>query len=523
MTINNSTFLENSAHFGGGIYNYSSFLTVNRSVFSKNSVTDDAFGNSGGGGIISWWAQSMNVNNSTFSENHANDTGGGIDNRGTLNLNNSTFSKNSATSGAGIYTTFRTLNFSNTIIANSISGEDCFKHATGTIGTHVNNLVEDGSCSPTLSGDPGLGSLADNGGPTQTMSIGAGSPAYNAGDAATCLATDQRGVTRPLDGVCDIGAFEAGAAIPVVVSSVPSANAVIASLSTLTITFTQNMKNDSSSQAANNITNYLLVERGPNGSFDTQSCAGGLVSDDVKQTLSSAVYNNVTFTTTITTASPLTDGIYRLLVCGTTSIWSEAGLELNNGASDTLVNFTVATPVTTASSLPKTGFAPNKQTSLPPQPVDLKYASLGELRLDIPRLGVDSTIVGVPQSPDKTWDVTWLGNNIGWLNGTAFPTWNGNSVLTAHVTNSNGKNGPFADVKSLRYGDQVIVHMDGLKYIFEVRSTKLARPHSTGYAFQSMQDYAYLTLITCQGYNPISQTYLFRRVVRAVLLQVENE
>jgi LPXTG-site transpeptidase (sortase) family protein len=131
--------------------------------------------------------------------------------------------------------------------------------------------------------------------------------------------------------------------------------------------------------------------------------------------------------------------------------------------------------------------------------------------------------VGVPQSENKTWDVSWLGNSTGWLNGTAFPTWNGNSVLTAHVTNANGLDGPFAALKTLKYGDQVIVHMGGAKYVYEVRETKLARPYSTSYAFQSKQDAAYLTLITCQFYNPLSENYLFRRVVRAVLVEVSNK
>ena len=71
-----------------------------------------------------------------------------------------------------------------------------------------------GNCSPALTGDPLLGPLADNGGPTPTFALLLGSPAINAVDAATCAdpATvnnlDQRGVTRPQGIACDIGAFE---------------------------------------------------------------------------------------------------------------------------------------------------------------------------------------------------------------------------------------------------------------------------------------------------------------------------
>ncbi len=46
--------------------------------------------------------------------------------------------------------------------------------------------MEDGSCSPSLSGDPSLGALADNGGATETFALLAVSPAIDAGDDATC-------------------------------------------------------------------------------------------------------------------------------------------------------------------------------------------------------------------------------------------------------------------------------------------------------------------------------------------------
>ena len=59
-------------------------------------------------------------------------------------------------------------------------------------------------------GDPLLGPLASNGGPTQTMALGLGSPAIDQVPVGTsCPATDQRGVPRPQGPACDIGAFEA--------------------------------------------------------------------------------------------------------------------------------------------------------------------------------------------------------------------------------------------------------------------------------------------------------------------------
>src|SRR5262249_16241250 len=71
-----------------------------------------------------------------------------------------------------------------------------------------------------LNVNPQLGSLQDNGGPTQTMALLAGSPASNAGDNSGAPAYDQRGpgFARVLDGVIDIGAFEAQTPLPPAIS-----------------------------------------------------------------------------------------------------------------------------------------------------------------------------------------------------------------------------------------------------------------------------------------------------------------
>lgn len=72
----------------------------------------------------------------------------------------------------------------------------------------------DTSC-PGANGDPLLGPLQNNGGPTLTMLPGAGSAAIGAVPLASCtVATDQRGFPRPGGGksACDIGALETGAA-----------------------------------------------------------------------------------------------------------------------------------------------------------------------------------------------------------------------------------------------------------------------------------------------------------------------
>ncbi len=55
---------------------------------------------------------------------------------------------------------------------------------------------------------PAAGPLQGNGGPTPTRALLPGSPAIHHGTNIGCPATDQRGITRPQAGICDIGAYE---------------------------------------------------------------------------------------------------------------------------------------------------------------------------------------------------------------------------------------------------------------------------------------------------------------------------
>ena len=81
---------------------------------------------------------------------------------------------------------------------NSPTGGNC----GGTITDGGGNLSYGDATCPGIHGDPKLGPLQANGGPTQTMTLGAGSAARDAGDDAICAAApvndlDQRGVARP--------------------------------------------------------------------------------------------------------------------------------------------------------------------------------------------------------------------------------------------------------------------------------------------------------------------------------------
>ena len=187
VKVRNTTFSNNSADFGGGIYN-----------------------NAGG---------TLTVTNSTFSENSASIVGGGIANAvGPLTVTNSTFSGNSAAgAGGGIWNNAGgTLTVTNTIVANSTSGGNCL----GDITDGGYNIDDGTSCGFSAannsmpSTEPLLAAgLANNDGPTKTIALRDASPAINAipqgtNGCGTEVTTDQRGVERPQGKGCEIGSFE---------------------------------------------------------------------------------------------------------------------------------------------------------------------------------------------------------------------------------------------------------------------------------------------------------------------------
>ena len=120
--------------------------------------------------------------------------GGGIYNAYFMIVTNSTGVDSAITGiGGGIYSVNRDSYLGNTIVAGNTAnttlyGRDYF----GTVDSQGNNLIGETDGSNGWNGtdlkgtyasplDPGLGPLADNGGPTWTMALLAGSPAIDAG------------------------------------------------------------------------------------------------------------------------------------------------------------------------------------------------------------------------------------------------------------------------------------------------------------------------------------------------------
>jgi hypothetical protein len=239
LTVARSAFTGNSAGYAGGaLYSYSPYghVAVRDSTFSGNTATSlggglanlqsqDGTSVSGstfqgntadtGGALFTEFNATTTLTNSTFFDNHATSSGGGAYTNGILAATNVTISANSATgSGGGLFNTpYGSTTLLNTIVAGSPSGGNC----AGAINDGGGNLQSgpESACGSSVPvGDPALGPLQSNGGPTPTMALLPGSAAIDAGTNAGCPATDQRGATRPQDGngdlvaVCDSGSFE---------------------------------------------------------------------------------------------------------------------------------------------------------------------------------------------------------------------------------------------------------------------------------------------------------------------------
>lgn len=236
-TVTGSTISDNYAiHYGGGIWN-AGLLTITDSTISSNSASVV------GGGIYSLGfgniGDSVTVTNSILSGNSATYFGGGIyiAQGVKATVTNSTLSGNTATrNGGGIFNnSVAMVELSNTIVAGNQgpSGPDLY----GVASSQGHNLIGDTSDSSgwgtsdltdTAAAplDPLLGPLQDNGGPTQTMALLPGSPAFDAGTTVPGLTTDQRGIARPQGSAPDIGAFESRGFVLAIVSGGNQATSV---------------------------------------------------------------------------------------------------------------------------------------------------------------------------------------------------------------------------------------------------------------------------------------------------------
>lgn len=168
--------------------------------------------------------------------------------------------------------------------------------------------------------------------------------------------------------------------------------------------------------------------------------------------------------------------------------------------------------------IPITGFSPNIITDLGPFASRPIYSSTG-ITLEVPVLKISTSIVGVKQNA-RRWDVSWLWDQAGWLEGSAYPTFPGNSIITAHVVTSDGKAGPFYRLRYLQAGEYVFIYLGSYRYTYKVMSNEVVLPNDES-VFKH-EEKSWLTLITCDRYDEATDTYLSRVVVRSVLVDVRE-
>jgi len=251
--IVDATISNNTAKWGAGLVSISSVPTV----VSQTSINNN-HASSDGGGVLAV-TSSLTIDHSAIFNNTASDVGGGIGaGQGTTTVTNTTVDGNTAARGGGIAkaadaainsllgdatpqggpgpgplnVSFSTisdntattaganiffepsngpLTLSASVVAYSHTTSDC----NVAIASGGANVEEGTSCgfnqtNDVTGVDPLLGTLSNNGGPTNTRALIKNSPAINRVSGALCSGTtdDQRGTARPVGGACDSGAFE---------------------------------------------------------------------------------------------------------------------------------------------------------------------------------------------------------------------------------------------------------------------------------------------------------------------------
>ena len=248
LTVNNSTISNNSVRGEGGgiVINVGSGVTANisNSTISGNSASVTGGGLGNGGGIATTGNQgTINITNSTISGNRADSNGGGAyfvtpgGGTGSATLTNVTLANNIADNdnngsgaGGGFAQNTAAVTLRNTIVAGNFNSTAAVRDdiSGAVVASSSYNLVGDGTGAGGITAgtnnnqvgsggspvDPLLGSLAINGGATETHALLSGSPAIDTANNATCPATDQRGVARPSGSACDKGAYELNDSTP---------------------------------------------------------------------------------------------------------------------------------------------------------------------------------------------------------------------------------------------------------------------------------------------------------------------
>lgn len=194
LIAHNMTFTGNESGFWGGAIhvNTGSTATLTNTTISGNT------GRFGGGIALSG---NITLNHVTITGNHSEQSGGGL----YLLSGASATVGNSIISGNTRQFDFEANDCAGFIISN---GYNVFGYNGSSDGCTASSddVVPGGALNTVLNT-----TLATNGGDTATHALVSGSAAIDLVPVIACsIATDQRGVARPLGAACDAGAFEFG-------------------------------------------------------------------------------------------------------------------------------------------------------------------------------------------------------------------------------------------------------------------------------------------------------------------------
>lgn len=304
LTIDSLTIRNNSGFFSGAIRN-SGTLTVNNSTIDHNTgILSGGFFNSG----------TLNLTSSTISQNTSNGSGGGILSDGELSIEGSTITANhsdndngSGGTGGGIFNDAGAFPLHNSIVAGNFRGSSnsISDDISGNVAANYSFIGDTTGVSITgannLSGDPLLGPLANNGGPTQTHALLAGSTAINAGDPDTngLPDFDQRGTGFPriVGPTVDMGAFEAPLDSTPPDAPTVGSPAAATSVNAASFNITGTAEADSFVQVYSDANNNGMID-GADAVVASQQLTGGATSYSISVALTQNAANNFTVTTT---------------------------------------------------------------------------------------------------------------------------------------------------------------------------------------------------------------------------------
>ena len=208
---------------GGGVAVSGSFSAFNTTFSGNRAAAGGAISGEAGGNTFLY--------TSTLSGNTASGNGGAILGAGTVSLQRLTIAGNTAAQGGGLFDESGAVQLMlGTLLAGNTGGS-CAGFTSNRFQWST-SLSDDTTCAfdpgqGTNGVDPQVGPLANNGGPTDTRALPAGSPALNGVDPSFCPpgSTDQR--RAPAPDQCDIGAYEFGAQVPPSVLPPPEAGETV--------------------------------------------------------------------------------------------------------------------------------------------------------------------------------------------------------------------------------------------------------------------------------------------------------